>query len=223
MLGIRPKIDKYFFTSDEVLKKQGFIRLLNYIKENNVKEISIIGGSHSGLSCVWMLLNGSAMHDFNENDPHDFNLDLFDPEKKDTIFKKQFLRMPKECRKYKNYLKNEEKFGGKDESSELGEEFEYESWPIGGILTHPDFSHIRIKIICKGDIKVWYKSKDEAALDGYTNYTKNCVNSKGTIYPFTGLRGDAKQLWRRIKVLKSEDQIEFVRANNYTLQKNAIK
>ena len=86
MLGIKPKVDKHFFTSDEVLKKEGFIKLLKYIKDNNVKEISIIGGSHSGLSLAWMLLNGSAMHDFNENDPHEFDLDLFDEEKKDSIF-----------------------------------------------------------------------------------------------------------------------------------------
>lgn len=170
-----------------------------------------------------MLLNGSAMHDYNENEIHEFNPDIFDPEKKDTIFKKHLQWMPKECRKYKNYLKSDDKNSAKDEYSELGEEFEYDSWPIGGILTHPDFAHIKIKIICRGDIKVWYKSKEDAALDGYTNFTKNCINSKGTIYPFTGLRGDAKQLWRRIKVLKTEDQIEFVRANNYTLQKNAIK
>ena len=132
------------------------------------------------------------------------------------------IRMPKECRKYKNYLKNDVK-GSKGEFSELGEEFDYDYWQIGGILNHPEFSHIKVKIIWKGDIKVWYKSKDEAAIDGYTNFTKNWVNSKGIIYPFTGLRGDAKQLWRRIKVLKSEDKVEFVRANNFTLQKTAIK
>ena len=87
MLGIRPKVDKFFFSSDDVLKKEGFIKLLNYIKNNNVKEISIIGGSHSGLSWAWMLLNGSAMHDFIETDPHDFDEDFFNEEKKDLMFK----------------------------------------------------------------------------------------------------------------------------------------
>ena len=50
LLGIKSKTDKNFFLSDEVVKKNGFFKLLHYIKENNVKEISIIGGSHSGLS-----------------------------------------------------------------------------------------------------------------------------------------------------------------------------
>lgn len=49
LLGIKPKSDS-FFTSDECVKREGFLRLLEYIKTNNVKEISIIGGSHSGLS-----------------------------------------------------------------------------------------------------------------------------------------------------------------------------
>jgi hypothetical protein len=50
MLGIKPKVDKNFFNSDDVLKREGFFKLLNYIRQKNVKEISIIGGSHSGIS-----------------------------------------------------------------------------------------------------------------------------------------------------------------------------
>lgn len=77
-------------------------------------------------------------------------------------------------------------------------------------------------IIYRNDIKVNYKSKEEAQMDGYTNYTKSCINSKGIIYPFTGIRGDAKQLWRKVKVLKTEKRVEFVRANTYAAQKVAI-
>lgn len=50
LLGVKPKISKNFFTSDEVCRKEGFFRLINYVKENKVKEISIIGGSHSGIA-----------------------------------------------------------------------------------------------------------------------------------------------------------------------------
>ena len=60
-------------------------------------------------------------------------------------------------------------------------------------------------------------------MDGYNNFTKNCINSKGIIYPFTGLRGDAKQLWRQIKIMKNESRVELVKANTYSLQKTAIK
>jgi predicted NAD/FAD-binding protein len=31
------------------------------LQESNRKKIVIIGGSHSGFSCAWMLLNGPAM------------------------------------------------------------------------------------------------------------------------------------------------------------------
>lgn len=39
---------------------------MNQIKEKNLKKIVIIGGSHSGFSCAWMLLNGPATY-YNNN------------------------------------------------------------------------------------------------------------------------------------------------------------
>lgn len=35
------------------------------IKENQYKNIVIVGGSHSGFSCAWMLLNGPATYKYN--------------------------------------------------------------------------------------------------------------------------------------------------------------
>lgn len=32
------------------------------IKEEKIKNIVIVGGSHSGFSCAWMLLNGPATY-----------------------------------------------------------------------------------------------------------------------------------------------------------------
>lgn len=167
------------------------------------------------------------MHDFREYQNHEFDTDIFDPEKRDHIFNRQAITVPKANQKYTttksvnptdtDETENETIF------SELGEEFSYEPWHIGGILSHPDFAHIKINIIYKNDIKVMYKSKEEAMMDGYTNFNKGVLNSKGIIYPFTGLRGDAKDLWRRIRILKTEKQIEFVKANNYHSQKMAIK
>lgn len=46
------------------------------IKEQNLKKIVIIGGSHSGFSSAWMLLNGPAAYYKNnagiviENEPY---------------------------------------------------------------------------------------------------------------------------------------------------------
>jgi predicted NAD/FAD-binding protein len=39
---------------------------MNKIKEQGLKKIVIIGGSHSGFSCAWMLLNGPAAY-YNNN------------------------------------------------------------------------------------------------------------------------------------------------------------
>ena len=35
---------------------------MNKIKEQKITNIVIIGGSHSGFSCAWMLLNGPATY-----------------------------------------------------------------------------------------------------------------------------------------------------------------
>jgi hypothetical protein len=39
---------------------------------------------------------------------------------------------------------------------------------------------------------VYYKNKEAADVDGYRDYPDKCVNKNGIIYPFLGLRGDAK-------------------------------
>jgi len=62
-LGLDTK-DERVFISDEILKKEGFMKFWSFILENKITEIDIIGGSHSGFSVAWMLLNGSAMFDF---------------------------------------------------------------------------------------------------------------------------------------------------------------
>lgn len=122
-----------------------------------------------------MLLNGSAMYDFKEYEAHDFDMDFFDEEKRSIMFQKQKLKLPSESRRHK-VIRRKPKDNEPEqeyEYSSLGEEFDYNPWTIGGILNHPDFAHIKIKIIYRGDIKVNYKSKEEALMDGYTNFTQN--------------------------------------------------
>ena len=46
--------------SDWVLKRQGFNKIIKKINAEKIKKIVIIGGSHSGFSAAWMLLNGPA-------------------------------------------------------------------------------------------------------------------------------------------------------------------
>ena len=62
-LGIEAN-DPKFFVSDQIMMKEGFMRFKKYVVENQVEEVDIVGGSHSGFSVAWMMLNGSAMFDF---------------------------------------------------------------------------------------------------------------------------------------------------------------
>lgn len=52
--------------SDAFLRKECFTNTIRNIREKNLKKIVIIGGSHSGFSSAWMLLNGPATY-YNNN------------------------------------------------------------------------------------------------------------------------------------------------------------
>jgi hypothetical protein len=46
--------------SDDVLRRKTFQKVIDKIHEKKVRKVVIIGGSHSGFSAAWMLLNGPA-------------------------------------------------------------------------------------------------------------------------------------------------------------------
>ena len=55
----------------------------------------------------------------------------------------------------------------------------------------------KVTILHREDIKVFYKKVADAEMDGYTNYSKaDFGNENGYLYSFTGLRGNAKELYR---------------------------
>lgn len=57
-----------------------------------------------------------------------------------------------------------------------------------------------------------------AAQDGYTEYDKKLDLSKGGIvYPFTGIRGDSKELWQKVRN-GQERFVELVRADTHEYQ-----
>ena len=63
-------------------------------------------------------------------------------------------------------------------------------------------------ILHRSFVKVFYSTKREAELDGYTD-TGVINKTTGQIHPFGGLRGDAKALWRDIKTSK-ETRVRLV-------------
>lgn len=72
--GLHPEIFNWFpalspekvITSDDLLRSQGFQNSIKYLNERKQKKVVILGGSHSGFSCAWMLLNGPAAY-YNNN------------------------------------------------------------------------------------------------------------------------------------------------------------
>ena len=48
--------------SDHFLKREAYKRIMQRICEKKLKNIVIIGGSHSGFSSAWLILNGPASY-----------------------------------------------------------------------------------------------------------------------------------------------------------------
>ena len=69
-----------------------------------------------------------------------------------------------------------------------------------------------IKILHKDQIKVFYRRVQDAINDGYSHFDKReFSNNKGYLYSFTGLRGDAKELYRSVAQGR-EHRVRFVEA-----------
>ena len=68
--GLHPELFSWFpnlnpektLASDSFLRSYVYKATMQKIKDQNLKKIVIIGGSHSGFSCAWMLLNGPATY-----------------------------------------------------------------------------------------------------------------------------------------------------------------
>jgi hypothetical protein len=46
--------------------------------------------------------------------------------------------------------------------------------------------------------QVYYANKQEADQAGYFDYSRGSMNKRGQIHPFTGLRGDSRDLYQRV-------------------------
>jgi hypothetical protein len=82
--GLHPEIFNWFpnleptrvIPSDTFLRSEGYLSSIKAINEQKIKKVVILGGSHSGFSCAWMLLNGPAAYYKNnagidvEKEPH---------------------------------------------------------------------------------------------------------------------------------------------------------
>ena len=76
----------------------------------------------------------------------------------------------------------------------------------------PIFEEGSIKILYRDKIKVFFKTSADAQKANYHDYEKEKYRQKdGYVYSFTGLRGDAKNLYLRVKS-GAEKRVKFVKA-----------
>ena len=76
----------------------------------------------------------------------------------------------------------------------------------------PQFKEADIKILYRDKIKVFYGKVESAVNDGYTEFDEKAFSKKnGFLYSFTGLRGDAKRLYKKIKC-GDEPRVKMIRA-----------
>lgn len=70
---------------------------------------------------------------------------------------------------------------------------------------------------------MFYPQVSQAKKDGYSEYKDNLFKKdKGYLYSFTGLRGDAKRLYKDIKEGK-EKRVELVKAKTWDDQRKYVE
>ena len=91
--------------------------------------------------------------------------------------------------------------------------FKYDHWKFNYHNDLPNFENGSIKILYRDKIKVFYNTVSEADADGYREYDPEQFHSKkGLLYAFTGLRGDAKKLYRNV-VKGKENRVRLIHSS----------
>ena len=202
-------------TSDFFLRKKGYESFMGTLMKNTTKrKIVIIGGSHSGFSCAWMLLNGPVSYNYNKNG------------KKFTFDKPPGASLYKCKNEYDwgNYIPESYTKSGSSNSKKEWHWFGWfeqdEIWKFEKPKNFPKFAEGQITILYRDRIKVFYSKVSYAIADGYTDYKSQCFRNKnGYLYSFTGLRGDARKLYKNIS---SHKEIKISRAETWAEQQKYI-
>jgi hypothetical protein len=178
--------DHNVFLSEEVLQEATYLKMmrsLGNIKKEK-KRVVIIGGSHSGFSCAWILLNAPS--------------------------------------KYKNIIQGNE-FKNKQCNNCIIECICF------GAIKDKNWGELELKedvevfILYKDLIRVYYTNEEEAKEDNYTIYNRpEALNKQGKVYPFIGIRGDAKMLYKKI-MDGEEKRVKLIKTDNSSQQMPIIQ
>lgn len=95
-------------------------------------------------------------------------------------------------------------------------------WGFEKTKDFPKFEDGQITILYKERIKIFYGKVSKAVEDGYTDYKPHCFKNKnGYLYSFTGLRGDARKLYKDI-IDQNEKRVKLVKADTWDAQQKYI-
>jgi len=159
--------------------------LMEVMKKKPDAKITILGSQHSAFSVAHMLLEG----------PYKLRRTF-------TYTKKKREKRCKRCRTCAHTERCECAVNCLCYSSPR--EVKSEQSKVEGVS--------KVTILFRDKIRVHYSSIALAEQDGYSDFDKRLDATKsGIVYPFTGLRTDAKQLWRRIKN-GQEQRVQLVQA-----------
>jgi len=212
-----------FFHSDYVLQENGFNHLINNLKLKEKKRVVIIGGSHSGFSCAWLLLNGyidiqklkeqnksirlSSAFSNNNNNNHYLNEKNISQNPTGASYRCKINRNCSDCRTFHCC------FGSVTDRSWNKSKSINSHIPIAA-GNYFNMDNLEIHILYRDHIRVYYHSEREAFNDGYNVFDQSkAVNKNGNVYPFIGIRGDAKELYRKI-IIGKEKRVKLIKCNN---------
>jgi hypothetical protein len=187
------------FHSDFILRQEGYEKITQKLSSlsKSKKKVVIIGGSHSGFSSAWILLNGPSTYK---------NIKIGD----DYEMKKEINC--EKCNQDGNF---------ENECTCYGKVLD-RNWILDEAIHNKIQQEIEISILYRDLIRVYYPSEEEAASENYTTYNpREACNKQGRVYPFIGIRGDAKDLYN--KILRGEEsRVKLIHTPNNKEQMSYI-
>ena len=91
--------------------------------------------------------------------------------------------------------------------------FDYDDWKFD-YSSLPQFEEGSIEILFREQIKVFYNKVSDAEKDGDNEFETDKFSKKdGYLYSFSGLRGDAKDLYLRI-MRGQEKRVKLIQARD---------
>jgi hypothetical protein len=199
--SIPPQFDAEFpgqahkcVTSDDFLKPATFKEVVTNLKPNS--KVVIIGGSHSGFSCAWLLLRGKpSQHEGTKQ------------QKLHTI----------NCSECCVHTSKSEQQCNSCVCKCIGYIEPPQEWPA---FETP----VEVTLLYRSHIRVFYNNIKEATDAGYSLNNAEVLEDYQNefVYAFSGLRGDAKQLYTDV-VNDKEPRMKLVRAETSRQQLQHIE